>query len=283
MKKPMKIYKNAERAYTNLEFLLNPEARTIRILAEFLEPQRRFKEHEIKNTVVFFGSARVKPPHIAKKNFQILSTKIRKTKHKSTLLQEHLEEAKIELQMSRYYTDAVELSKMLTHWSKSLSDERQFTICSGGGPGIMEAANKGALLAGGKSVGLNITLPFEQGSNPYISSGLNFQFHYFFMRKFWFVYLAKALVIFPGGFGTLDELFEVLTLMQTRKISKKIVIIIYGEDYWNKVLNFDAMLRYKTISPKELNLFHIANSPKEAFEYLKKGLTNNLGLTGNIL
>ncbi|MDH3252347.1 MAG: LOG family protein, partial [Ignavibacteria bacterium] len=180
-----------------------------------------------------------------------------------------------QVEMSRYYEDTVELSRLITQWAKKIDTVRRFVVCSGGGPGIMEAANKGAYLAKGKSVGLNISLPFEQFANPYISDDLNFEFHYFFMRKFWFVYLAKALVIFPGGFGTLDELMEVLTLLQTDKIKKKMTVIIYGSEYWNKVLNLEAMVRYGVISEKDLSLFKFMDTPKEAFLYLKRSLLKN--------
>lgn len=273
----MKKRRIPDRAYINSEFLLSPEARTLRILSEFLEPQRRFRKFGISNTVVFFGSARVKHPEEAKKNLSRLSARLRP---RSSLLRK-IEEARVDLKMSSYYKDAETLSRMLTLWSKTLDEKRQFAVCSGGGPGIMEAANKGALLAGGKSIGLNITLPFEQGQNRYITPGLGFRFHYFFMRKFWFVYLAKALVIFPGGFGTLDELFEVLTLVQTKKVTKRVLIVMYGSDYWNEVIDFDAMVRMKTIAAKDLNLLKIVNTPKEAFDILRKGITKNESHPGN--
>ena len=262
-----------ERAYTDLEFLRSPDARTIRILAEFLGPERRFRQHKIKDTIVFFGSARVLTKSIALKKLRSLAGKHVVKKAKQGRLRKQLEEATMDLEMSRYYEDAVKLARMLTHWSKSLDDYRRFVVCSGGGPGIMEAANKGAILAGGKSIGLNITIPTEQFANQYISSGLNFEFHYFFMRKFWFVYLAKALVIFPGGFGTMDELMEVLTLLQTRKVTKQLPLLMYGRKYWNEILNFSAMVKYKTVSPKELKLIKMVDSPEEAFRYLKTRLT----------
>lgn len=277
----MKTNKVPDRAYINLEFLRSSEARTIRILSEFLEPQRRFKKHGVKNTVVFFGSARIKEPTIARKNFREILLRTKKAEKITARLNKKLEDIKIDVKMSQYYEEAIHLSKLLTRWSKSLSENQQFAICSGGGPGIMEAANRGALLAGGRSIGLNITLPFEQGSNQHITSGLSFQFHYFFMRKFWFVYLAKALVIFPGGFGTLDELFEVLTLVQTKKVTKKVAIVIYGKEYWNEVINFNAMMKYKTISAKDLNLFKIVDSPEEAFTYLKRELVKNFAIKRN--
>ncbi len=190
-------------------------------------------------------------------------------------LENHLHDAQIDLEMSRYYEDAVELARLLTKWSLSLSNKHRFVICSGGGPGIMEAANKGASLAGGQSIGLNISLPFEQASNRYITKELAFEFHYFFIRKFWFVYPGKALVIFPGGFGTLDELLEVLTLVQTKKIRKKMTILVYGEEYWDQVLNLDSLVRLHTLLPKDLKLFKYANSPLEAFNYLREELTKN--------
>jgi hypothetical protein len=177
--------------------------------------------------------------------------------------------------MSRYYEDTIALAKMLTHWSRRLSKPNRFVVCSGGGPGIMEAANKGAHIAGGKSIGMNISLPFEQFANPHISKGLSFEFHYFFMRKFWFAYLAKALVIFPGGFGTMDELMEILTLMQTDKIRKKMTVVIYGTEYWNKVINFDEMVNHGVISREDLGLFKFMDTPEEAFRYLRDSLMRN--------
>ncbi len=275
--------KKPDRAYSNVEFLHSPEARTIRILSEFLEPLRRFQKHQIKDTVVFFGSAQIRSPKDARKSLMEVSKNLNRSATKQKRFKKSLEEEKIRLEMSRYYDDAFELARMLTRWSRSLDSGMRFVICSGGGPGIMEAANKGALSAGGESIGLNITLPFEQTSNPYISPDLEFQFHYFFMRKFWFVYLAKALVIFPGGFGTLDELFEVLTLLQTNKVRKKLVVVVYGRDYWNAVLNFDAMVKHQTISSKDLSLFKVVDSPREAFEYLKEKLMKDTWQKRNAL
>lgn len=260
------------KAYRNMEFLNSPEARPIRIITEFLEPLKRFRQEGIKDTIVFFGSARILPLPVTKKKLVEIHKKITKSKKSDKKLQQQLHEAEISCEMSGYYEDAVKLTSMLTRWSKSLDNVRRFVVCSGGGPGIMEAANKGALKAGGPSIGLNISLPFEQGSNPYISPKLSFEFHYFFMRKFWFVYLAKALVMFPGGFGTLDELMEVLTLIQTRKVKKKLPIILYGRKYWEEVLNFDAMVKYKVISKEDMKLFIFADTPEEAFLYLKKNL-----------
>jgi hypothetical protein len=178
--------------------------------------------------------------------------------------------------MARYYEDARRLAQMLTQWSKTIpSRKHRFVVTSGGGPGIMEAANRGAYEAGGKTIGMNILLPFEQRPNPYITPALNFEFHYFFMRKLWFAYLAKALVVFPGGFGTLDEMFEILTLAQTRKVAKKITVLIYGPDYWKKVFNLEALVDTGAISPKDLELFQYANSPEQAFDLLRRGLTEN--------
>jgi uncharacterized protein (TIGR00730 family) len=263
------------KAYKNLEFLNSPQARSLRILAEFLEPLSRFKKEGIKDTIVFFGSARILPGKEAKKRLEAIKTQIFKHKKPSKILQKKLEDAIIDTQMSGYYEDAAALTYKLTKWSKGLNNSPHFVICSGGGPGIMEAANKGAKRAGGKSMGLNISLPFEQDSNPYISKNLSFEFHYFFMRKFWFLYPAKALVIFPGGFGSLDEFMEVLTLVQTKKIKKSLTIVLYGRNYWNQVINFPAMVKYRTVSKEDLNLFSYADTPEEAFAILKKGLTKN--------
>ena len=227
-------------AYLNESFLESSDARALRILSEYLEPLSHFREEKIQDTIVFFGSARV------------------------------TEQGPLGL----YYEAARKVAYLVTEWSEHLENPaHRFVVCSGGGPGIMEAANRGASEAGGKSIGLNIGLPFEQRPNPYITPELEFEFHYFFMRKFWFAYLAKALIVFPGGFGTLDELCEILTLAQTQKIEKKMVIVLYGSAYWKEVLNFDALLRHGTISESDLKLFQYADTPEEAFGILQKFLT----------
>lgn len=263
------------KAYKNLEFLNSPEARTIRMLAEFVEPQMRFRKERVRDTIVFFGSARIRPRRDAVMRLRDVEAEISKHKRANRQMLLKLRQAQVMVEMSRYYEDTVELSRLLTAWSKKLSTSNRFVVCSGGGPGIMEAANKGAYLAKGKSIGLNISLPFEQFANRYISKGLNFEFHYFFMRKFWFIYLAKALVIFPGGFGTLDELMEVLTLLQTDKIRKKMTVVIYGSEYWKKVLNFDEMVYHGVLSKEDLALFKFIDNPQEAFEYIKASIMNN--------
>ncbi|TAK57309.1 MAG: LOG family protein [Bacteroidetes bacterium] len=264
------------KAYKNLEFLISPDARTIRILAEFLEPAHRFKKEGIKEAIVFFGSARIKPQKEARKHHRELLKNASRTEKNSAAFKRQLDESEIDIEMSRYYEDAVQLSSMLTKWSHKLKNGHHFVICSGGGPGIMEAANKGAILSGGKSIGLNISLPHEQESNAYLSPNLNFEFHYFFMRKLWFMSLAEGLVMFPGGFGTLDEMMEVLTLIQTKKVESKIPVVLYGPSYWKQVLNFDFMLKYHTISKEDLKLFQFADTPEEAFEILKRELSKHL-------
>ena len=227
-------------AYLNQQFLNSPDARAIRILSEFLEPLAHFRREKIRDTVVFFGSARLREDG----------------------------------PLQRYYDDARTLARLLTEWTDQFTNStHRFVVCSGGGPGIMEAANRGASDAGGKTGGLNIGLPFEQFPNPYITPELSFEFHYFFMRKFWFAYLAKALVVFPGGFGTLDEMMEILTLTQTQKLAKKVTIVLYGSDYWKEIVNFDALVKYGMIAPEDLNLFSYADNPQAAFELLKTGLT----------
>jgi len=261
------------KAYENPEFLNSSDGRIVRMLSEFLEPQAKFRKHKIIDTIVFFGSARLR----SKKETTAELNKFKTINPKATSkLAESLRIAQHNAQMSRYYEDAVELSRKLTEWSLSLETfANRFIICTGGGPGIMEAANKGAKLAGGYSVGLNISLPFEQYVNPYVSRELSFEFHYFFMRKFWFAYLAKALVAFPGGFGTLDELFEILTLVQTEKIKKKLKIVVYDEKYWKTIINFDALADNGVISRNDFNLFSFCNDVDEAFELIKKHFEEN--------
>jgi hypothetical protein len=227
-------------AYLNEIFLNSAEARPLRMLAEYLEPFSQFRRQRIRDTVVFFGSARLREDG----------------------------------PLGRYYRDARSLARMVTEWAAQFTTDQlsRFVVCSGGGPGIMEAANRGACDAGGKTIGLNIGLPFEQLPNPYITPELNFEFHYFFMRKLWFAYLAKALVVFPGGFGTMDELMEALTLTQTQKLAKKITILLYGSEYWKEIVNFEALVRYEMISPEDLHLFQYADNPETAFEILRENL-----------
>ena len=264
-----------EKAYHNREFLDSSSARPIRLLSEFLEPQQQLRREGVRDTIVFFGSARIK----SKKVCQIFLNEVKKKQNKSKKLKTKynkiLEDIYTDLNMSRYYEDAVQLSKMLTRWSQSLREPNRFIVCSGGGPGIMEAANKGAILAKGKSMGLNISLPFEQEPNPFITPALNFEFHYFFMRKFWFVYLSKAFIMFPGGFGTMDEMMEVLTLVQTQKLRKKVTMVLYGKDFWNTIINFNALVQMKVISKKDLKLFKIIDKPLDAFNYIVTELQKN--------
>jgi uncharacterized protein (TIGR00730 family) len=258
-------------AYLYPEFLESPEARPIRILAEYLEPLRRFKEQQIQDTVVFFGSARVDSRDRSERALQMLRARGEEDADEQYLAE--LSKGRRALEWARYYEDAREVARLLTAWSMTLeSPNHRFVVTSGGGPGIMEAANRGAREAGGKTIGLNIRLPFEQGANPYITDGLQFEFHYFFMRKFWFAYLAKALVIFPGGFGTCDELFEILTLVQTDKLSKQIGIILYGSDYWNQVLSLEPMAEWGAIANKDMDLLQRCDTPEAAFERLRAHL-----------
>jgi uncharacterized protein (TIGR00730 family) len=260
-------------AYEDDDFMESTEARPIRLLAEYLDPLRRFKAQNIQDTVVFFGSARVLSRTLAQRNLTRLEkTTIRdKSDYKAAL-----KRSRKALEWSRYYEDARQLAKVLTKWSMSLESARhRFVVCSGGGPGIMEAANRGAKEAGGKSVGLNIRLPFEQAPNRYITRDLVFNFHYFFMRKFWFAYLAKALVIFPGGFGTIDEMFEILTLAQTRKLSKKLLVILYGSEYWNEVLRLEPLADWGAINDDDLQLLCHVDSVDGAFAELKRHLTEH--------
>jgi uncharacterized protein (TIGR00730 family) len=258
-------------AYHDLDFMDSQEARPLRILAEYLDPLRRFRQHDIQDTVVFFGSARVHSREAAEKALLELTKKRgRKAADHAALVKR----SRKAVEWSRYYEEARQLAGMLTTWSQGLEDSRRrFVVTSGGGPGIMEAANRGAYEAGGKTIGLNIRLPFEQGPNPYITEGLHFEFHYFFMRKFWFAYLAKALVIFPGGFGTLDEMFEILTLAQTKKLSKKLLVILYGSEYWNEVFDLRPLAEWGAINETDLDVLCRVDSADQAFDELKGFLT----------
>jgi uncharacterized protein (TIGR00730 family) len=223
-------------AYKNEAFIDGWSGRSLRLLSEYLEPLDRLGQQQIRDTIVFFGSARIRETG----------------------------------PLAQYYDEARELARIVTQWSDGLEPPtRRFVVCTGGGPGIMEAANRGAADAGGKTIGLNIALPFEQAPNPFITPELNFEFHYFFMRKFWFAYLAKALIVFPGGFGTLDELTEILTLAQTQKLEKRIQIILYGSDFWNELINFEAMVKHGVIAREDLDLFEFADSPSAALARLK--------------
>jgi hypothetical protein len=252
-------------AYENPEFLNSPDGRILRIMSEYVEPLARFRREQIQDTVVFFGSARFPDLEYAQKAMEEVRTSAADEAERKAAL--------ARLETARYYEDSRRLAFLLSDWASHIpARRRRFVVTTGGGPGIMEAANRGAKEAGAKTIGLNIRLPFEQYPNPYITPSLNFEFHYFFMRKFWFAYLAKALVIFPGGFGTMDELFEILTLAQTQKLAKKILVVIYGREYWNKLINFQTMVDAGAISPKDLELFKIVDSPEEGFEFLREGL-----------
>ena len=280
---------SASLAYENPAFLNSPDGRLIRIMAEYAEPLARFRRERIRDTVVFFGSARFRALDVAKHELELLEKPYSNQPaphHEQPARGAELDEctpdnlkcrrAEAAVEMARYYEDARKLAHMLTEWAMSLKGrQRRFVVTSGGGPGIMEAANRGAREAGGPTVGLNIKLPFEQAPNPYITPALNFEFHYFFMRKYWFAYLAKALVVFPGGFGTLDEAFEILTLEQTQKLAKKITVIIYGREFWKSVINLDVLVQKGTIAPEDMGLFHFADTPEEAFALLQEGLTVN--------
>ncbi len=260
-------------AYENRPFLTSPDGRILRILAEYAEPLARFRREKIQDTVVFFGSARFHSRSDAEGALEVLQ-KPGSRLHAPPEAQERIHRARKAVEMARYYEDARKLAHMLTKWAMGIPSKRyRFVVTSGGGPGIMEAANRGAREAGGKTIGLNIRLPYEQMPNPYVTPSLNFEFHYFFMRKYWFAYLSKALVIFPGGFGTLDELFEILTLAQTDKLAKRILVLIYGKQYWDRALNFDALIEAGTISPADKELYCTADTPEEAFEILRLGLT----------
>jgi uncharacterized protein (TIGR00730 family) len=277
---------SAPLAYENKEFLDSPDGRVLRLMAEYQEPMTRFRRERIQDTVVFFGSARFRALDVASQELELLdntgSVKPAPADEQPATPEEvesgeaseqKLRLAEAAVEMARYYEDARTLAGMVSKWAMTLPGRRhRYVITSGGGPGIMEAANRGAYEAGAKTIGLNIKLPFEQMPNPYITPELNFEFHYFFMRKFWFAYLAKALVVFPGGFGTLDEMFELLTLAQTQKLAKKITVLIYGASYWKSVLNLDVLAEKGAIAMKDRDLFQYVDTPEEAFAVLKSRL-----------
>jgi uncharacterized protein (TIGR00730 family) len=279
----------ASLAYENNEFLNSPDGRMLRIMAEYQEPMTRFRRERIQDTVVFFGSARFRALDVANSELELLAntgSAQPAPEHEQPATPEEIESgeasalklrlAEAAVEMAQYYEDARRLAGMVASWAQGLPGRRhRFVVTSGGGPGIMEAANRGAYEAGCKTIGLNIRLPFEQHPNPYITPALNFDFHYFFMRKYWFAYLAKALVVFPGGFGTLDELFELLTLAQTKKLAKKMTVVIYGSEYWKHVINLELLAEKGAIALADLELFQFADTPEDAFRILKDGLTEN--------
>ena len=258
------------KAYKNSGFLNSQSARGLRLLSEYLEPLSRFEELRVRDTIVMFGSSRILPREEAEARVAEAEAGGGEDKEKN------LAKAKSQLAMSRYYEETRELAFRLTEWSKSLEGtDRRFVVCSGGGPGIMEAANRGASEAKGENIGLNISIPFEQNENPYITRRLAFEFHYFFMRKYWFAYLAKAFVIMPGGFGTLDEFMEILTLIQTGKIRKKVALVLYGTEYWDQVLKMQPLVDTGTISAEDLDLFYRTDSVEDAHNYITSWLTEH--------
>ena len=258
--------KRAPLAYENENFLNSPDGRGLRIMSEYVEPLARFRREQIQDTVVFFGSARFHSLSLAKEKLSALGKIDSRLSDKET--EACRKKALAAVDMARYYEDARRLAFLLSQWSIRIpARRRRFVVTTGGGPGIMEAANLGAKEAGAKTIGLNIHLPFEQVPNQYITPSLNFEFHYFFMRKFWFAYLAKALVIFPGGFGTFDELFEILTLAQTQKLAKKILVVIYGSEYWNKLINFQVMVDAGTISPETWSFSRSWTRPRRVLSF----------------
>lgn len=260
-----------EKAYKNLQFLNSPYARPIRLLCEYEEPRTRFVEQKVRDTIVMFGSARVRPPDVAQAALERALRDLESFTEESDRekAESEVAAARRHLRLSRYYEDTRQLAARLTEWSVRKTGGRRYLVCSGGGPGIMEASNRGASdVSGGRSVGLGISLPFEERVNDWVTPELAFQFHYFFMRKYWFAYLAKAMVIMPGGFGTLDELFEILTLRQTGKIKKKLPMVLFGRDYWDSVMNLRAMVEWGTIAEKDLSLMHITDSVDDAFQFL---------------
>jgi hypothetical protein len=265
---------NPPKAYENPDFIHSPEARGIRVLCEMSEPIGRLHDQHIENTLVFFGSARLMDPVVAQKELEAIEAEIRKKPAMTRDQKIKLDRARKAVLTAPYYDHARELAREMTQWSLSIADPAQrFPVCTGGGPGIMEAANRGAQEAGGPSLGLGISLPHEKSMNPYCTPELMFDFHYFFVRKYWFFYLAKALIAFPGGYGTMDELFEILTLIQTRKTKKYVPVVLFGSEFWKPLINWDHLVDWGVISEEDLSLFRICDTVREAKDYLIGELT----------
>lgn len=268
--------KNAKKAYDNSKFLHSRDGRVVRILSEYLYPEQHLKKHGINKTIIFFGSARVKSLEYVHNEIKRLKDAFQNNTIEETKYQNELKLWEKKLKTSSYYEDALKLSKMLADWSMKLPKSERFHIASGGGPGIMEASNRGAYESGMESPGFNISLPFEQEPNRYITPSLNFEFHYFFMRKFWLVYLSQCMVIFPGGFGTIDEMMEVLTLRQTNKMKRPRLIVLFDEKYWKNIINFDVLVEEGMIHQEDVNLLNFVNTPEEAFKFITSELNKNL-------
>jgi uncharacterized protein (TIGR00730 family) len=264
-------------AYRNLRFLESADARALRIVSEYFDPLARMRRAGIQHTVVFFGSARIQPRDVTTQRLRELE--LRDKEGSTPTFLADLKRARMDVHMSRYYEDARELARLITKWARALHNSSRFlVVCSGGGPGIMEAANRGATEAGGKSIGLNIKLPMEQKPNPYISPELSMLFRYFFMRKLWFAQPAQALIVFPGGFGTMDEMWEFLTLTQTHKMGHQVTILLYGSKFWKRAVNFGWLLETGTIDKNDLKFIRFVDSPRQALEILKDELGHRLGV-----
>lgn len=266
------------KAYKDLTFLNSPAARTVRILCEYEEPRQRFRRAGIRDTIVFFGSARARPLDQAKAKLAHARRQLERatSDEERRRLEHQVKHAERGVRLGRFYEASRELSRRLTEWSLQRTASRRYIVCTGAGPGIMEAANRGASeVEGGQSVGLGISLPFEEKINPFVTEDLAFEFHYFFMRKYWFLYLAKAVVLFPGGFGTMDEMFEMLTLRQTGKVTKPLPTVLFGMDFWNDAVGFQKLVDWGTISEADLLLFHRSDTVDDAFEFLTTELADH--------
>jgi len=271
--KLMNRIEKAPKAYENRDFIHSRDGRTIRILSEYLYPEQNFRKRNINRAIIFFGSARSYSRMQHKQEEESLGRLIKDAVGADKeLIEAKIAALKLKKEVTEYYEDARNLSKKFCQWSKKMKEDQKFYICSGGGPGIMEAANRGAFECGEPNIGLNISLPFEQEPNQYISPDLNFEFHYFFMRKLWFVDIASAFIVFPGGYGTMDELFEILTLQQTLKVQRPIPVVLYSEKFWKNLINFEMMVQLGTIKREDLNLFKFANSVEEAYNHVTKEL-----------